>query len=82
MKKAWLSGYSDDCQNVWVEGQRLTTDEYTNKRLVLTLPDGQEITATLEFEDQSWAVNFDIPDGIQVRAEEHDEDWEPVEQAD
>ena len=79
-RNAGLAGSSDDLQHVWVEGQRLGCGEYTDKRLVLTLPDGQQMTATLEY-DSGWEVNFDIPEGVQVQAEErhYGREWTAIE---
>lgn len=67
--KAYLGGYSDDCANVSVDGKDPGFSEYTMKRLVITLPNGEELTGTLQY-DGSWGVRFEIPDSCQVRAEE------------
>lgn len=73
--KAYLGGYSDDCANVSIDDQDPGFSEYTEKRLVVTLPNGAELTGTLQY-NGSWGVYFDIPDDCTVRAEEkRAEEW-------
>ena len=66
--KAKLYGYSDDCHNFELEGEDPFGEEYSEKRLIITLPDGSEVTATLKFA-HGWEVSFEIPDTCTVRAE-------------
>lgn len=71
MKRAKLYGYSDDCANVEVDGKDIFDDEYTDKRLRIKLPSGEEIIATLLY-DGDWRVDFEIPSSCEVIPEE----WE------
>ncbi len=73
MKKTRLWGYSDDCAHVAIEGKDIGQHEDTWKRLILTLPSGGKITATLEY-DCDWGVRFEIPDDVHIAAEEEGED--------
>ena len=77
MQTAKLGGYSDDCANVQVNGEDSGWSEYSDKRLVITLPDGEEIVAELVL-NYSWDVHFTIPDSCQVKAQQKnygDKDW-------
>lgn len=67
---AGLHGQSDDLAHVEVNGQGVFRDESTDKRLVITSPQGGRIVATLSYGD-GWGVSFSIPDGWDVKAEQN-----------
>ena len=67
--KATLYGYSDDCANVSVGKEHPFDGEYSDKRVVLTSPEGLEVVVELKFEG-GWGVVIEFPEGFQAEAQE------------
>jgi hypothetical protein len=70
MKKVKLSGYSDDCSNVVVDGKRVSESEYTDKTVKIG-----DIEARLVY-DGAWNVIMSVPDDMPIEVIEEEEDWD------
>lgn len=79
-KKVSFGTYSDDCSYVYVDGEKVTFSEYTDKRLIITTPSGEKIK--ISFAPMADTV-INFPDGFKVKVEEdgyfsdeNDNEWQ------
>ncbi len=67
MKTILFSGYSDDCHNLVVDGEK-QPESYHPFDVVVTIGE-HRLSATMEFDNRGWHCTIRVPDHAAVEVE-------------